>query len=354
MTSRRKPEELQANEKLMQQLGIMDSEAHDILKFDTGPNIDPFAGENEPLEDEDGEASKVEDRPGGCHEGEDDDFERPTQSQRNTAFFGALRIREDQESQDKTPPRKRLIKTSKTSNRLPRGSYERGDQENSHWDGWPRRGCPDIVLNTFLDTITEEEKKRILIGFASHREHEFPCIILNDMTLTNPYTMCHPDGFTKMFCVLALQGEEKAGCRGMQTAESGVHLLDSSPVLRAAPPWHTCYPFNYVWDHRKIQREHTVDRKSSKTLRPYVLSSKHQFRLAKLDSMSHQDRVLFTKDPTKPMGSSNTSLAISELDDGMDEEPEAVAEGEVRERVGEEEEGMGIVIRFSILEVEAD
>lgn len=118
----------------------------------------------------------------------------------------------------------------------------------------PEEDAPDIILNTFLDTVTDEELSRVGKGFLEHRERGFLAFVRLATTelISNivkgavhghlawstqnasgnrgddvralkiselqPHEMLHPDSITKMSVVLGLQGEEKAGLKGMQTA----------------------------------------------------------------------------------------------------------------------------------------
>jgi hypothetical protein len=120
----------------------------------------------------------------------------------------------------------------------------------------PGEDAPDIIANTFLQTITPEQIERVGKGFLCHREcklsfiYDFRlteiaslvrCAINGHLAWTaqhasgnrgddfralklcelQPYTFLHPNGRTPLPCVLGLQGEEKAGAsRGMRTVHS--------------------------------------------------------------------------------------------------------------------------------------
>ncbi|KAJ7819603.1 hypothetical protein B0H14DRAFT_3147405 [Mycena olivaceomarginata] len=95
--------------------------------------------------------------------------------------------------------------------------------------------APDIRANTFLAEVTDEQLEQIGYGFLGHRQlrlvvfghlawtaqhasgnrgDDFRALKLAEL---QPYGMTHPDGRTSVFTVLGLQGEEKAGKRGMRT-----------------------------------------------------------------------------------------------------------------------------------------
>ncbi|KAF8867676.1 hypothetical protein BD779DRAFT_1694104 [Infundibulicybe gibba] len=99
----------------------------------------------------------------------------------------------------------------------------------------PSEDAPDIIANTFLAEISEEQLQRVGIAFLEHRElrsvinghlswtaqhatgnrgDDFRALKLAEL---QPYTMLHPNKETAIYSVLGLQGEEKAGRRGMKT-----------------------------------------------------------------------------------------------------------------------------------------
>lgn len=120
----------------------------------------------------------------------------------------------------------------------------------------PSEDAPDIVANTFLAEVTKEQLDAIGIGFLEHREcklfffwtsiyqtnfqtvvrsvvnghlawtaqsatgnrgDDFRALKLAEL---QPYTLLHPNKETALYSVLGLQGEEKAGRRGMRTVSN--------------------------------------------------------------------------------------------------------------------------------------
>ena len=115
--------------------------------------------------------------------------------------------------------------------------------------------APDIVANTFLDQITEEQMRDIGYAFLEHREctsrhshsraqslssltvhptingllawtcqnatgnrgDDFRALKLCDM---QPYELLHPNLETEVYCVLGLQDESKTSNRGMRTVRA--------------------------------------------------------------------------------------------------------------------------------------
>ena len=41
----------------------------------------------------------------------------------------------------------------------------------------PNEDAPDIVANTFLEEVTEDQLDKIALGFLQHRERKAPCPI---------------------------------------------------------------------------------------------------------------------------------------------------------------------------------
>ncbi|KAF4621817.1 hypothetical protein D9613_012165 [Agrocybe pediades] len=87
----------------------------------------------------------------------------------------------------------------------------------------------DITANTFLEGITDEQLTKVSKAFLTHRElrstinghrawtaqnasgnrgDDFRALRLAEL---QPYTFTHPDGVTRIECILGCQGEEKAG-----------------------------------------------------------------------------------------------------------------------------------------------
>ena len=123
----------------------------------------------------------------------------------------------------------------------------------------PGEDAPDIVANTFLDQVTTQQLEDIGLSFLEHRERRSVFVIVKPadaaisisvkmainghlawtcqnasgnrgddirslrLSELQPYQFLHPNLETSVCCVLGLQGEEKAGRRGMKTV--GVYFL---------------------------------------------------------------------------------------------------------------------------------
>ncbi|KAJ7210917.1 hypothetical protein GGX14DRAFT_394536 [Mycena pura] len=155
-------------------------------------------------------------------------------SQIKKLFFGALRIRKTQEAVNPKIKDERACATvlvyDETKTRM--------DEACRHSE----EDAPDIIANTFLAQVTDDQLKKIGYSFLEHlhqtinghlawtcqnasgnRGDDFRALKLCEM---QPYVFLHPNKETSVSCVLGLQGEEKAGKRGMKTA--GVEVLTAN------------------------------------------------------------------------------------------------------------------------------
>ncbi|KAJ7476613.1 hypothetical protein FB451DRAFT_1460853 [Mycena latifolia] len=156
------------------------------------------------------------------------------ESQIKKLFFGALRIRKTQEAVDPnlklTRPCATVLVYDETKTRMDVAcERERSGMRQENED------APDIIANTFLAQVTDEQLKTIGYSFLEHRElhqvvnghlswacqnasgnrgDDFRALKLCEM---QPYIFLRPNKETSVYCVLGLQGEEKAGKRGMKT-----------------------------------------------------------------------------------------------------------------------------------------
>ncbi|KAJ3730396.1 hypothetical protein C8R42DRAFT_650031, partial [Lentinula raphanica] len=155
-------------------------------------------------------------------------------SQQKKLFFAALRIRKEQEAVDPTLRTKRPA-TSVTVWDLLKSRMDMA-LHRARSGLVPGEDAPDIIANTFLSSITEEQIRHIgLNGFLMHREVR--STVLGHLSWTSqhasgnrgddiralklaelqPHTLLHPNKETAIFAMLGLQGEEKAGKRGLRT-----------------------------------------------------------------------------------------------------------------------------------------
>ena len=120
----------------------------------------------------------------------------------------------------------------------------------------PNEDAVDIIANTFLSCVTEEQIAEIGLGFLKHRhrkyllqtvryyninkQHTVRIVIMGHLAWTGqnasgnrgddfralkfsemqPYVWLHPNKETAVESVLGLQGEEKAGRKGLKTVRS--------------------------------------------------------------------------------------------------------------------------------------
>ncbi|KAK7014508.1 hypothetical protein R3P38DRAFT_3277089 [Favolaschia claudopus] len=156
-------------------------------------------------------------------------------SQLKKLFFGVLRIRKVQDAADPTLLQRRPATTFVVWEGIKCRMDEALERVRNGLGENEEEDAPDIRANTFLPEITEEQLKAVGYGFLAHRQLRL--VIFGHLAWTSqhasgnrgddfralkiselqPYTMPHPDGRTAVPCLLGLQGEEKAGRRGMRT-----------------------------------------------------------------------------------------------------------------------------------------
>ncbi|KAF9031193.1 hypothetical protein BDZ89DRAFT_1064031 [Hymenopellis radicata] len=164
-------------------------------------------------------------------------------SQIKKLFFAALRLRKLQEADDRTLAAKRPAATTIVYDAV-KSRMREALKRTLSADGDPNaEDDQDIVANTFLQQITDEQLSRISRAFLSHRElritvfghlswvcqrasgnrgDDFRSLRLAQL---QPYIWLHPDKSTQVFSVLGLQNEEKAGDRGMSTSINPVYTV---------------------------------------------------------------------------------------------------------------------------------
>ncbi|KAK7008284.1 hypothetical protein R3P38DRAFT_2551619 [Favolaschia claudopus] len=156
-------------------------------------------------------------------------------SQLKKLFFGVLRIRKVQDAADPTLLQRRPATTFVVWEAIKCRMDEALERVRNGLGENEEEDAPDIRANTFLPEITDEQLKAVGYGFLAHRQLRL--VIFGHLAWTSqhasgnrgddfralkiselqPYTMPHPDGRTAVPCLLGLQGEEKAGRRGMRT-----------------------------------------------------------------------------------------------------------------------------------------
>ncbi|KAK7007235.1 hypothetical protein R3P38DRAFT_2554066, partial [Favolaschia claudopus] len=156
-------------------------------------------------------------------------------SQLKKLFFGVLRIRKVQDAADPTLGQRRPAATFVVWEAIKCRMDEALERVRNGLGESEEEDAPDIRANTFLPEISEEQLKAVGYGFLAHRQLRL--VIFGHLAWTSqhasgnrgddfralkiselqPYTMPHPDGRTAVPCLLGLQGEEKAGRRGMRT-----------------------------------------------------------------------------------------------------------------------------------------
>ncbi|KAJ6513969.1 hypothetical protein DFH09DRAFT_1197104 [Mycena vulgaris] len=154
-------------------------------------------------------------------------------------FFGVLRIRKEQDANDPDLARDRPATTVIVYDAIKTRMDEALERVRNGLDDG--ENAPDILANTFLAEVTPDQLNRIGEGFLKHphmrlaifghlawtaqhasgnRGDDFRALKLCEL---QPYNITHPNGRTVIYSVLGLQGEEKAGKRGMRTVVNPVY-----------------------------------------------------------------------------------------------------------------------------------
>ncbi|KAJ7154733.1 hypothetical protein C8R46DRAFT_442730 [Mycena filopes] len=197
-------------------------------------------------------------------------------SQLKKLFFGALRIRKEQDASDKTLAGKRPATTFIAWEAIKNRMDEALERVRNGLD--ETEDAPDIRANTFLAEVTEEQLKKIGYGFLAHRQvrlavfghlawtaqhasgnrgDDFRALKLAEL---QPYFMQHPTHNMKIFTVLGLQGEEKAGKRGMRTV---VNPSYSAFIAHKNPEMCSLGAFamyqHYLHDEKQLTKTLNID-----------------------------------------------------------------------------------------------
>ncbi|KAJ7493956.1 hypothetical protein FB451DRAFT_1491519 [Mycena latifolia] len=202
-------------------------------------------------------------------------------SQLKKLFFGALRIRKEQDAADKTlatiRPAATFIVWEAIKNRMDE-ALERV-RKHVHY-------APDICANTFLSEVTDEQLQRIGYGFLAHRQlrlvifghlawtcqhatgnrgDDFRALKLAEL---QPYDIPHPNRRTIIPSILGLQGEEKAGKRGMKTVVNPVYsafIANKNPEM--CPLGAFAFYQHYIHDEMDISTVLKIDWSLNKSWR---------------------------------------------------------------------------------------
>ncbi|KAL1941379.1 hypothetical protein VTO73DRAFT_7196 [Trametes versicolor] len=149
-------------------------------------------------------------------------------------FFGALRTRKVQDAQDPSLARKRPATTVQVYDLVKARMNEALCRARLGLA--PAEDAPDVVANTFLEQISDQQLFRIRRSFLGHRELHSTIKGYLSWTLCSasgkrgddvralklcelqPYTLLHPDKLTQILAILGLQAEDKTGSRSMKTS----------------------------------------------------------------------------------------------------------------------------------------
>ncbi|KAJ7084783.1 hypothetical protein B0H15DRAFT_380554 [Mycena belliarum] len=184
-------------------------------------------------------------------------------------FFGALRIRKEQDAADPGLAKRRPATSVITYDSIKTRMDEALERERNGLT--PNEDAPDIRANTFLAQVTDEQLEKIGFGFlmnhqlrlavwghlawtaqhaSGNRGDDFRALKLAEL---QPTKMKHPDKRTEIYSVLGMQGEEKAGKRGMRTVINPVYsvfIANLKPEM--CPLGAFSFYFHYIYDEKQI------------------------------------------------------------------------------------------------------
>ncbi|KAJ6493137.1 hypothetical protein C8R45DRAFT_1136097 [Mycena sanguinolenta] len=187
-------------------------------------------------------------------------------SQLKKLFFGALRIRKEQDAADPSLARRRPATSMDEALERERNGLT------------PEEDATDMRANTWLSQVTEQQLKQIGYGFLSHRQlrlavwghlawtaqhasgnrgDDFRALKLAEL---QPTVLKHPDKRTDIYAVLGMQGEEKAGRRGMRTVINPVYSVFVANIKpEMCPLGAFAFYFHYHYDEKKIIETMNLD-----------------------------------------------------------------------------------------------
>ncbi|KAJ7736388.1 hypothetical protein B0H14DRAFT_3612750, partial [Mycena olivaceomarginata] len=235
-------------------------------------------------------------------------------------FFGVLRIRKEQDAADPSLAKKRPATSVIVYDSIKTRMDEALERERNGL--MPEEDAPDIRANTWLSQVTEKQLQDIGFGFLSHRrlrlgvwghlawtaQHasgnrgdDFQALKLAEL---QPTTLKHPDKRTDIWSVLGMQGEEKAGKRGMRTVVNPVYSVFIAPEM--CPLGAFAFYFHYIYDEKGIIDPTKLDYKVNKSIydeKGIIDPTKLDY---KVNKSWQQVRVLRgPKSPTTPFNEQN-------------------------------------------------
>ncbi|KAF5336960.1 hypothetical protein D9611_002923 [Ephemerocybe angulata] len=175
-------------------------------------------------------------------------------SQIKKHFFSVLRIRKEQEAHN---PRLREERPT-TSVHVWDAVKCRMDEAIKRvrsGDVGPEEDAPDIHRE--LRCVINGHLAWTMQNATGNRGDDIRALKIAEL---QPYDMPHPNSITSMFCILAMQGEEKAGLKGMQ---SKVNQVYSALLAHRKAEWcpiaALAFYHHYLYDVRQVIEEMNID-----------------------------------------------------------------------------------------------
>ncbi|CAA7260308.1 unnamed protein product [Cyclocybe aegerita] len=193
-------------------------------------------------------------------------------SQIKKEFFGALRIRKMQDARDPT------LATCRPATTVHVYDYLKTCMDKALQDARegliPADDAPDIVANTWLESLSDETMIKIRHGFLQHRELKSTITGHLAWTMMNasgnrgddvralrlcemqPYLdFVHPNGETSVFAILGLQSDQetKTRSKAMQTQECQIRLIHGETATVSYHPMALLNLFGQAFKKANVQ-----------------------------------------------------------------------------------------------------
>ncbi|KAJ7768794.1 hypothetical protein B0H16DRAFT_1882008 [Mycena metata] len=185
-------------------------------------------------------------------------------SQLKKLFFGALRIRKEQDASLPTLARTRPATSVIVYDSIKTRMDEALTRERNGLV--PEEDAPDIRANTWLSQVTEEQLTKVGFGFLAHRQLRLA--VWGHLAWTAQHASGNRDKRTDIWAVLGMQSEEKAGKRGMRTVINPVYstfIANAKPEM--CPLGGFAFYFHYIYDEKKVIDTMKLDYKINKSWR---------------------------------------------------------------------------------------
>ncbi|KAK6966739.1 hypothetical protein R3P38DRAFT_3299484 [Favolaschia claudopus] len=193
-------------------------------------------------------------------------------SQIKKLFFGVLRIRKEQDAADESLAARRPATSVFVLDSLKTRMDEALQRNRGRFD--EDEDCPDIIANTWLSEVDQEQQDKIGLSFLAHRHLRLA--VFGHLSWTAQHASGNRGddfralklGRSKIYAILGLQGEEKAGKRGMRTVINPVYSTFIAHLHPEKCPLGAFAIFlHWLYDVRELPSVMDIDFSVNKTWR---------------------------------------------------------------------------------------